>query len=93
MEVSNFHLRKITHENWEKSSMIGKTYLEPPYDSFGKDLQISVCIDSNTSGDMDSTGFGTLCLDYDRAHRLQVKLDRHPELSIQLCRVFDSGWR
>jgi hypothetical protein len=32
-------------------------------------------IKSNTSVELDSTGFGTLCLDCDRAHGLQVKLD------------------
>jgi hypothetical protein len=52
-----------------------KKYLELPYDSFGKGLQTSVCINSNASVDLDSTGFGTLCLDFDRAHGLQIKLD------------------
>jgi hypothetical protein len=55
--------------------MTVKKYLEPPYDSLGKGPQSSVCINSNTSIDLDSTGFGTLCLDFDRAHGLQVKLD------------------
>jgi hypothetical protein len=55
--------------------MTVKKYLEPLYDSFGKGLQTSVCINSNTSGDLDSTGFGTLSLDFDIAHELQVKLD------------------
>jgi hypothetical protein len=50
-------------------------YLELPYDSFGKGPQTSVCINSNNSVDLESTGFGTLCLDFDRAHGLQVKLD------------------
>jgi hypothetical protein len=50
-------------------------YLEPPYDSFGNGPQTSVCINSNTSIDLHSTGFGTLCLDFDRAHGLQVKVD------------------
>jgi hypothetical protein len=52
-----------------------KKYLEPPYDSFGKGPQTSVCINSNNSVDLDSTGLGTLCLDFDRAHGLQGKLD------------------
>jgi hypothetical protein len=30
---------------------------------------------SNTSGDFDSTGFGTFCWHFDRGYRLQVKLD------------------
>jgi hypothetical protein len=48
--------------------MMVKKYLEPPYDSFGKGPQISVYINSNTSVDLDSTSFGTLCLDFDRAY-------------------------
>jgi hypothetical protein len=56
--------------------MIVKKYFEPPYDSFGKAPLTSVCINSNTSIDLDSTGFGTLCLDFDKRHGLQVKLDR-----------------
>jgi hypothetical protein len=55
--------------------MTVKKYLEPPYDLFGTSPQTSVCIHSNTSVDLDSTTFGTLCLDFDRAHGLQVKLD------------------
>jgi hypothetical protein len=56
--------------------MTSKRYLEPPYGLVGKGPQTSVCINSNTCVDLDSTGFGTLCLDFDRAHGLQVKLDR-----------------
>jgi hypothetical protein len=51
--------------------MTVKRYLEPPYDSFGKGPQTSVCINSNTSIDLDSTGFGSLSLDFDRANGLQ----------------------
>jgi hypothetical protein len=53
-----------------------KKNLEPPYDSCGKGPQTSVCINSNTSFDLDLTGYGTLCLDFDRAYGLQVKLDK-----------------
>jgi hypothetical protein len=39
MEVFDARLRKNTYEKREKSSMLDTTYLEPPYDSFGKGLQ------------------------------------------------------
>jgi hypothetical protein len=55
--------------------MMVRKYLEPPYDSFGKGPQTSLYINSKTSVDLDSTGFWTLSLDCDRAHRLQVTLD------------------
>jgi hypothetical protein len=55
--------------------MTVKKYLEPPHDSFGKGPQTSVRINSKTSIDLDSTGVGSLCLDFDRDHGLQVKLD------------------
>jgi hypothetical protein len=74
-EVSDFLLKKNTYEKWEKSTMTVKKYLEPPYDSFGKSPQTSVYINSNTSIELDSTGFATLCLDFDRAHGLHVKFD------------------
>jgi hypothetical protein len=60
--------------------MMVKKYWEPPYDSFGKGPQTSVCFNSNTSVDLASTGFGTLCLNFDRAHGLQVKLDRQSRI-------------
>jgi hypothetical protein len=75
MEVSDFHITTNTDEKRKKSSMTIKKYLEPPYDSFGKGPQTSVYINSDTSLDLDSTGFRTLCLDLDRAQRLQIKLD------------------
>jgi hypothetical protein len=52
-----FSFKKEYQEKREKSSMTVKKYLEPPYDSFGKGPQTSVCINSNTSVDLDSTGF------------------------------------
>jgi hypothetical protein len=55
--------------------MTVKKYLEPPYNLFGQGLQTSVCIDSNSSLDLDSTGFGTLSFDFDSAYGLLVKLD------------------
>jgi hypothetical protein len=55
--------------------MTVKIYLEPAYDSFGEGPQTSVCINSNTSVDLDSTGFGTVYLDVGSAHGLQGKLD------------------
>jgi hypothetical protein len=55
--------------------MMVKNYLELPYDSFGTGPHTLVYINSNTSVDFDSTGFGTLYLDFDRAHTLYVKLD------------------
>jgi hypothetical protein len=64
MKVSTFGLRKNTYEKREKSSMTVKKYLDPPYDLFGKGLQPLVCINSNTSVDLDTTGFGTLWLDW-----------------------------
>jgi hypothetical protein len=75
MEVSDYSLKKNTHEKRENSSMTVKKYLEPPYDSFGKGPQTSVWINSNNDVDLDPTGFGTLYLDFDRAHGLQVKLN------------------
>jgi hypothetical protein len=53
-----------------------KKYLESPYNLFEKGLQTSVCINSDTSVDLDSNSFRTLCLYFDRAHGLQVQLDR-----------------
>jgi hypothetical protein len=55
--------------------MTVKQYSEPPDHSFGKDLQTSLCINLNTSIDLGLTGFRTLCLDFDKAYGLQVKLD------------------
>jgi hypothetical protein len=71
----NFHLRKNTQEKLEKSSITIKSFLESPYDSFRKSLHTSVCINLYTSIDLGLNGFGTLCLDFDRAHSLQVKVD------------------
>jgi hypothetical protein len=76
MEVSDCHLRKNTYEIQEKLSMTVKQYLEPPYNSFRKGPPRSVWINANTSIDYDSTGVGTLCLDFEREHRLQVKLGK-----------------
>jgi hypothetical protein len=55
--------------------MMVKKSLEPAYDAFGKGLQTSVFITLNTSIDLDSTSIGTLCLDFDRVHQLQLKVD------------------
>jgi hypothetical protein len=90
MEVYDFRLQMNTQVKREKSSMTVKTYLEPLFDSFGKGPQPSVCINSNTSPDLDSPGFGTLYLYFEKAHRLEVKLSDSLELSIHLCRVSDS---
>jgi hypothetical protein len=61
MEGSGFGIITNTFEEWQKTSIIVKKNLEPPYDSFGNGLQIVVCIYSNTSIEVDSTGFGILC--------------------------------
>jgi hypothetical protein len=50
-------------------------YLDPLYSSFGKGWQISVYINSKTSVDLDSTSLGTLGLDFDRGHGLQIQVD------------------
>jgi hypothetical protein len=55
--------------------MIFKQYLEPQYDSFRKGPQTSGGMNSNTLVDLDSTGFGTLCLYVDRIHTVAVKVD------------------
>jgi hypothetical protein len=55
--------------------MMVKQYLELPYGSFGKGTYTSVYINSNTSVDLNSTGFGTLCLDFDKGHGLEVKVN------------------
>jgi hypothetical protein len=73
--------------------MTVKKYLEPLYNSFGMGPQSSVCINSITPIDLDSTGFDTLCLDFDQAHGLQVKVAgqsgiKYPSmliLPIQVC--------
>jgi hypothetical protein len=65
IEMSEFLLRINIPEKWEKSSMTVKKYLKPPYNLFRKGLQTLVSINSNTSLDMSSTTFGTLCLDFD----------------------------
>jgi hypothetical protein len=75
MEVPDFRLRKNSLEKREKSSMINKKYLEPKYNSFGKGPHTSGYINSNTFVDLDSTGFGNLCLDFDKAYGVQVKVD------------------
>jgi hypothetical protein len=53
-----------------------KQYVAPLYNLFRKGPLTSVCINSNTSIDLDLARFGTLYLDFDRVHRLQVKVDR-----------------
>jgi hypothetical protein len=55
--------------------MTVKQYGDPRCDIFGKGPQTSMCINSNTSGNLDSTGFATVCLDFDTVCRLQVKLN------------------
>jgi hypothetical protein len=60
--------------------MMGKKNLEPPYDSFGKSLQISVYNNLNTTVDFDSTSFVTLGLDLDSAHGSKVQLDTQSEI-------------
>jgi hypothetical protein len=50
-------------------------YLERLYDSFKKGTQTSVCINSKTSVDLNSTGFRTLYLDFETAKGLQEKVD------------------
>jgi hypothetical protein len=74
MEVSDFRLRKNTQEKQEKSSMMVKNIWNHHTIHLEKGSQTSVCINSNTSVDLDSTGFGTLCLDFDRAHKVTGKV-------------------
>jgi hypothetical protein len=52
-----------------------KRHWDLPYDSFGIGPHTSLCINSNTSIDLDSNDFRTLCLDVDRAHQFEEKLD------------------
>jgi hypothetical protein len=85
MEISDFGLRWNTLDTQKKSSMTIQKNLDPPYDSFGKGSQTSVCINSNTSVDLDSTGFGTVCLDFDKAHGLQVKVDGQSRIKYRSC--------
>jgi hypothetical protein len=75
IEVSDICLRKISKQKRENSSMAVTKYFQPQYDSFGKGPQTFVCISKNTSINLASTGFGTWCLDFDRAHGLHVKVD------------------
>jgi hypothetical protein len=75
IDGSDFCLRNTTHEKMEKSSMTVNKYLTLAYDSFGKGSEPLVCIISKTSVDLDSSGFGTLCLDVDRVHRLLRTVD------------------
>jgi hypothetical protein len=75
MEVSDFCLRKNTQEKQEKSSMMVTKYLKPLYDSFGQAPQTSVYINSNTSVDLDPTGFEAWSLHFDRANVLHINVD------------------
>jgi hypothetical protein len=69
-------LRKNTQEKLVFSSMTHKKYLEPLYNLLGKGARSSLYINLHTSSNLDSSDFQTLSLDFDPAHRLQVKMDR-----------------
>jgi hypothetical protein len=47
-------------------------------------LYTSVHINSNTLTIIDSTGFGTLCFDFDRAHGIQVYIDYQSRIKYPL---------
>jgi hypothetical protein len=57
------------------SSMMVNKYLESPYDLFENGPQILECINSNTSVYEILTGFRTLCIDFDRVHGLELKVE------------------